>query len=226
MLTNRFDYTPISRESVNGKRMYTLPDGRHAPSVTTILDRTKAIESVTALKNWRARVGNAKATEITTEAASVGTVMHKLLENYCIGEIKPKGTNLVQKIAHPMAEQIILNGLVHMSEIWGVEIGLYYPGLYAGTADGAGIWKGKEAIFDFKQTNKPKKEEYIQDYYCQLAAYATSHNLLHGTNIQTGVVMMCSRDKQYQEFVLTGDRFAEYTNKWWDRVRRFYEFDL
>jgi genome maintenance exonuclease 1 len=220
--TPKFNYTPINRETIDGKRHYCLPDGSKVASVTTILDKTKPKEKMEALQKWRDWVGHDKAQVITTEAAGVGTVMHKMLEEHCLGKAKPPGSNNVQKIAHPMAQQIIENGLVHMSECWGTELPLYYPGLYAGTTDLAGVWKGKEAIMDFKQTNKPKKEEWIDDYKLQLAAYATAHNEVHGTNIKRGVILMCSRACEYQEFVVDGADFAYWTDQWWNRVEQYY----
>jgi genome maintenance exonuclease 1 len=124
-----------------------------------------------------------------------------------------------------MAQKIITEGFVHLDEVWGVEIPVYFPGLYAGSTDGAGVWKKKQIIFDNKQTNKPKKREYIDDYFCQLAAYAAAHNELHGTSIKTGVIFMCSRDCQYQEFVLEGAEFDKYTALWWDRVEQYYRIN-
>lgn len=223
LIQNPFDYTPINRETVNGKRHYCLPDGSKVASVTTILDKTKSEESKAALQAWRNRVGHANAQQITTEAAGRGTSMHKFLEEYCLGKPKLPGSNLVHQTAYPMAQKIIENGLVHLEECWGVEVPLYYPSLYAGTTDGAGIWKKKQTIFDFKQTNRPKKREYIDDYFCQLAAYAVAHNEVHGTDIKQGVVLMCSKDCEYQEFILEGDEFQKYTNLWWDRVESYYK---
>lgn len=222
LLQKHYDYTPISRETINGKRHYCLPDGSKVASVTTILDKTKSEESKAALQAWRNRVGHAKAQEITTEAAGTGTVMHKMLEQYCLGESKEPGTNVVQQTAYPMAQQIIQNGLVHLDECWGVEIPIFYPGLYAGTTDGAGIWKKEPAIFDFKQTNRPKKEEYIEDYYCQLAAYILAHDKVHNTTIKRGIILMCSRACEYQEFVLEGEKLEKYKSLWWDRVEKYY----
>jgi hypothetical protein len=221
-MTSKFNYTPMSRETIAGKRHYCLPDGSKVASVTTILDKTKSQEKMEILANWRKRVGPANAQVITTEAAGVGTVMHKMLEEHCLGTAKPPGSNNVQKIAHPMAQQIIQNGLVHMNEIWGTEIPLFYPGLYAGTTDLAGVWKGEEAILDFKQTNKPKKEEWIEDYKIQLCAYAAAHNEVHGTKIKRGVVLMCSRACEYQEFVIEGADFEYWTGQWWDKVEQYY----
>ena len=222
MLVERYQYLPISRVIVNGKRHYATPDGNKLPSVTTILDKTKPQEKIDALNNWRNRVGHQKAQTITTEAAGVGTVMHKMLEEHCLGQAKPPGSNQVQKIAYPMAQKIITEGLVYLDEVWGTEVPLYYEGLYAGSTDLAGVWKGKEAILDFKQTNKPKKEEWIEDYKLQIVAYSLAHNQRHGTNIRTGVILMCSRACEFQHWVVEGAEFDYWANKWWDRVEAFH----
>ena len=221
-IVNKFTYQAMSRATVDGKRLYDTPDGSKLPSVTTILDKTKSEESKAALQNWRKRVGHAQAQTITTEAAGVGTTMHKMLEQYCLGESKDPGTNTVQQIAHPMAQQIIEKGLVHMDEIWGTEVPVYFPGLYAGSTDLAGIWNGKESILDYKQTNKPKKDEWVEDYKTQLVAYAMAHNEVHKTNIRTGVILMCSRACEYQQWVVEGDEWDIYVEKWLARVEKFY----
>jgi len=222
LIQNRFNYNKLSRETIDGKRHYCLPDGSKVASVTTILDRTMSKEKVEGLQAWRNRIGHDKARTITTEAAGVGTTMHKILEEFCLGKSKPLGTNLVQKIAGPMAKTIIDNGLVHLDECWGTEIPIYYPELYAGTTDLAGVWKKKESIIDFKQTNKPKKDDWVEDYKIQLAAYATAHNRVHGTNIKQGVILMCSRDCEFQHWVIEGAEFEKYVNKWWDKVEQYY----
>jgi genome maintenance exonuclease 1 len=221
-LIDKFDYQPLSRINIDGKRHYQTGTG-NLPSVTSILDRTKSEESKAALQKWRDWVGHSKAQQITTEAAGVGTAMHKILENYCQGIVKPPGTNQVQQIAHPMAQTVIKEGLAHFDEIWGNEISLYYPEIYAGSTDGAGSWKGKEAIFDFKQTNKPKKDEYVEDYKIQIVMYGEAHNKLYGTNIQTGVILMCSRACEYQQWVIEGAEWSKYVDIMWRRVEKYYE---
>lgn len=221
-IPNKFQYVSISRETVNGERKYATPDGDKLPSVTTILSATAPKEKMQALYEWRKRVGAVKAQEITTEAAGVGTSMHKQLENHLLGDVVPIGGNLVHKIANPMAKTIIDSGLIHLNECWGTEIPLYFPAIYAGTTDGAGLWKGQPAIFDFKQTNRPKKSEWIDDYRLQLVAYALAHNEVHGTNIQTGIILMCSRALEYQEFVLEGNEFKTFSDLWWRRVEQYY----
>jgi len=224
MFTPKFNYTKLTRETVDGKRHYCTPDGRKLPSVTTILDKTKPEEKVKALQEWRDRVGHQKAQQITTEAASRGTSMHSHLENYLKnGEHKRIGTNLVHDQGYKMADIIINNALVNIDEVWGMEVPVYFPGLYAGSTDLACVFKGKPSICDHKQSNRLKKKEYIEDYLLQLVAYALAHNEVHGTDIKEGHIFMCTKDLQYQQFDLTPNMFDEYLEKWLTRVEQFYK---
>ena len=220
---NKFNYVPMSRVEIDGKRRYATPDGEKLPSVTTILDATKSEESKQALQNWRKRVGFAKAQEITTEAAGRGTRMHKWLENYIkTGATGDPGSNPYSIQSHQMAQSTISQGLVKCNEYWGTEVPLYFPKIYAGTTDLCGIHAGDEAIMDHKQTNKPKKREWIDDYFVQLTAYANAHNEVHGTKIRKGVIFMCSADNLYQEFILEGSEFDKYSDIWFKRVEQYY----
>jgi genome maintenance exonuclease 1 len=234
MITSRYNYTPLDRTTIDGKRHYCLPDGSKVPSVTTILDRTKPAEDREALARWRKSVGEQRAQEITTEAASRGTRMHAYLEHYVLHtDMKPLPSN---PFAHPswfMAAEVILQGLPKVDEFWGTEVPVYYSGLYAGTTDLVGTWRGQPAILDFKQSNKVKKREYITDYFLQLAAYAAAHNETHGTTIDTGVILMAVQPKllpdgsydrpEYLEFVVQGDEFAYWANEWMKRVEQYYQ---
>jgi genome maintenance exonuclease 1 len=120
-----------------------------------------------------------------------------------------------------------------VTEFWGYEVPLYFPTVYAGTTDAAGLHLNEEAIIDYKQTNKPKKREWIDDYFLQLCAYAEAHNELHGTKIKKGVILMCVKPTtddmgnvlttpEYQEFVLEGNEFEKYRGLWWKRVEQYY----
>jgi len=221
LIIEKYDYKEIKRKQINGKRLYACPDGNAVASVTTILDKTK---DKTHLIAWRKRVGEVKAQEIVTEAASVGTRMHKYLEDYVdFGEWPTPGSNPYAQQAHKMAEQIRDNAMVDVDEIWGSEINLFHPKLYAGTTDLVGQYKGQPCIMDFKQTNKPKKPEWVEDYYLQLTAYALAHNEVFGTNIREGHIFMCSRDLQYQQFDVWPDEFDKYEQMWWDRVYQYYD---
>lgn len=233
MIIQRYQYAPLNRESVEGKRHYCLPDGSKVPSVTTILDKTKPEEKKQALANWKKRVGEAQAQAITTEAANRGTRMHAYLEHYILSDdLKPLPSN---PYAHPswfMAAEVILKGLCNVDEFWGSEVPVYYSGLYAGTTDCIGVWKGRPAIMDFKQTNKPKKREWIEDYFLQLAAYAQAHDHMHGTTIDQGVILMAAQPKlledgtyttpEYQEFVVEKSEFEYWKDQWNQRVELYY----
>jgi genome maintenance exonuclease 1 len=223
LLIEKYNYVPFSRENVDGRRLYATPDGRRVPSVTTILDKTKPEEARAALAAWRRSVGEQKAQQITTEAANRGTRMHKYLEDYVKGEIlRESVTNPYAQQSLDMAKIVIKEGFPKINEVWGSEVPLYYPGLYAGTTDCCGVHENDEAILDFKQTNKPKKLEHISDYFLQLTAYALAHNEVHKTNIRKGVILMCSKDYAYQEFILEPKDFDFWTNQWFDRVEQYY----
>jgi genome maintenance exonuclease 1 len=223
MIVEKFKYKALERATVDGSRKYATPDGEKLPSVTTILDATKSEESKQALANWRKRVGHAKAQEITTEAAGRGTRMHKWLEDYIkTGVMGEPGSNPYSIQSHLMARSIIDQGLSKCNEFWGTEVSLYFPKIYAGTTDLVGLHEGSEAIMDHKQTNKPKKREWIEDYFVQLAAYANAHNEVYGTKIRKGIIFMCSAANEYQEFILEGADFDTYTDKWFNRVEQYY----
>lgn len=222
-IPDKYKYEPVKRIDTPEGRRYATPDGEKLPSVTTILDATKPEEAKKALQEWRNRVGHKQAQAITTEAAGRGTRMHKWLENYVkTGETGDPGSNPYSIQSHQMAQSIITQGLVKCNEYWGTEVPLYYPKVYAGTTDLVGVHDGSPAIMDHKQANKLKKKEWISDYFIQLAAYANAHNELHGTNIRKGVIFMCTADNIYQEFIIEGVEFDEWTDRWFKRVEEYY----
>ena len=219
----QYNYGKIQRKETEAGRRYLTPSGDIVPSVTTILDKTKPQEKVKALNEWKKRVGVEKAQQITTEAAGRGTSMHKQLENWLeYGDLKT-GSNTVHQQSADMANTIIdeyLKG--QLQEYWGMETNLYFPQLYAGTTDLVGVYNGKPSIIDYKQTNKPKKTEWISDYFIQGAAYAAAHNELFSTDIKQIVILMCSKDCQPQRWIVNGEDFDQWTGVWWDRVHQFY----
>ncbi len=218
---NCYMYPKSMRETIEGKRHYAIKHEK-LPSVTTILSATQDPEKTASLKAWRTRMGEDTATRIVDEAAARGTAMHKILEKYIDSSGYLDLTTVGQQ-AHNMAVRIIEQGLINLTEYYGLECTLFYPGLYAGATDLVGLHKGQIAIIDFKQTNKPKKEEWIGDYKLQLAAYALAHNYMHRTDIKKAVIMMCSKDNYYQEFVMEGAEMKKYMHKWLGRVSQYYE---
>ena len=217
----RFQYKNCVQinDPVTRKRVYQTPDGETLPSVTTILSATK---DMTHLNEWKKRVGEEKARQITTEAAGVGTAMHGNLERFIAGMQRQPGNNPVHVQANAMADVIIQNGLKDINEVWAMEQSLYFPGLYSGTTDLVAVYKDNPSVCDYKQTNKPKKEEWVEDYKIQLIAYIMAHNEVYGTDIREGHVFMCSRNCEYQQFDLWPSDFNKYQDMWLAKVEEYY----
>ena len=221
LLKEQFEY--IELDSVtheNGSRYYITPDGEHLSSVTTILSATK---DMTGLDAWRKRVGNETADREVREAVNVGKLMHDNVERHILGLDRKRKSNIVHALAYDMAENIINRGLVFCDEIWGVEIPLWFPSAYAGRSDLIGVWKGKPSIMDHKNSKKIKKREWLDDYFMQGCAYAMAHNQLFDTDIKQVVIFMSARDLAYETFVLEGNEFYDYCDKWIGRLEQFFE---
>jgi len=217
----RFIYPASSRSLIKDERHYELGTEK-LPSVTTILAATQSEDKRAGLEAWKNRVGEVEATRTKDQAAERGTAMHKILESYIMGQNHLDLTDIGQN-AHTMAQQIIDNGLKDLEEIWGSEVTIHYPGLYAGATDLAGIYRGSESIIDFKQSNKPKRKEWITDYFLQLAAYAMGHNTIYGTKIDRGVVLICTKDNLFQRFEVEGKEFVNYQHEFLRRVDQYYK---
>ena len=221
-IVNKYSYPKSSRAKLDGLRHYTI-DGsqKKLPSVTTVLGQTQPKEKQESLERWRNKVGLREAQKITRDAAIRGTAMHKYLEDLIRGQrsldLTPLGVEATR-----MAEIIVERGLNDCSEIYGIEATLYYPNLYAGSVDLVAKYKDKVSIIDFKQTNKPKQREWIEDYFLQMAAYGMAHDAVYGTTIEQGVIMMCSKDGYYQQFMIEGDEFRQAKHKFLGRLDEFY----
>ena len=218
----KFIYPKSTRSLINGKRHYDIGTNEKLPSVTTILQATQSEEKRKKLAEWRERQGAQAADRIKDIAALRGTSMHTYLEGY-ITDQRHLDLTALGKEAGRMANIIIRSGLGDLEEIWGTEVTLYYPGLYAGAPDVAGIYNGRESIIDFKQTNKPKRREWIEDYFIQLAAYAMAHNHVYDTQIQQGVILMCSKDGFFQKFVVSDKEFKEYKYAFLEKVDYYHQ---
>ena len=222
-----YDYDNFSSEDGKGGRFYDC-NGQKLPSVTTVLSATKSKDAEEGLQRWKDRVGEEEAERIRIEASTRGTHMHHILEKQIMhGDLWDyRPTTGEEKRAYKMACNIMDNGFPKISQVYGCEVSVYYPNKYAGKADVIGVFEDDLAIMDFKQTNKPKRREWVGDYFHQLAAYALAHNEMYGTNIQKGVVLMSSVDLNYQEFTLSGDEFREYGERWLEKVSEYYTRDI
>ena len=214
---SKFNYQPIKRETLPTGRVYDI-NGEKLPSVTTILGATRSAESEAKLAEWRQKLGEKKADQVRDDAAARGTIMHRILEGYIKGENHMDLSDLGIE-AGIMAKNIIDAGHFRpLTEVWGLEMPLYYPGLYAGASDVVGIYNGQPSIIDFKQSNKFKKREWIDDYFIQCAAYAMAHNYVYGTKINSGVILISVKGGDVLRYVSTGKEFQHFTFEWLRRV--------
>ena len=216
----RFKYPTSSRSVIRGSRHYDLGQEK-LPSVTTILSATQSAEKIESLARWKERVGSIEADKIRDSAATRGTAMHAFLEDYLLGKDRVDLTPVGQE-ARIMGQRIVDRGLADLDEIWGSEVTLYYPGLYAGATDLAGIYNSAESIIDFKQSNKPKRKEWISDYFIQLAAYAMAHNYVYNTKITQGVILMCTKDNFFQKFIVDGQEFISFQHQFLRKIDQYY----
>ena len=216
-----YHYPPSTRSTTDGLRTYDVGNEK-LPSVTTILGKTKSPEAQESIARWQAKVGKEQATRIKEQAASRGTNVHTHLEKYILGEghldLTPEG-----KVAKAMSDTIISKGFNDLQEIWGSEVVIHYPGLYAGATDLVGVYDYEDSIIDFKQSNKPKRKEWIEDYFLQLGAYAMAHNHVYETQITQGVILMCTPDNYFQKFQVKGKEFIKYQHQFLERVNKYYE---
>ena len=231
-----YEYPKSIRSLINDARHYDIGDEK-LPSVTTILSATQSDEKRASLQKWKDSLKNVfvkvqnpdgtysdinKAEYVKNVASNRGTAMHKYLEHHIEGQGILDLTEIGQE-AERMAKTVIDKGFPDLEEIWGSEVTLYYPGLYAGATDLCGVYQGRESIVDFKQTNKPKRDEWITDYKLQMAAYAMAHDYVYGTNIEQGVILMCTPDCFFQRFIINGQDFRNWKGEWLRRVDQYYE---
>ena len=214
----KYKYISGQQYEHHGSRIYDFGNEK-LPSVTTVLGKTKDLEFI---RKWQAKVGKEEAERIKNTSARRGTSMHKFLENYVTGvgyeDLSPVGEE-----SRPMAQKIIDVGLAPVDEYYGSEIHLYYPGLYAGSTDLVGLHNGMESIIDFKQSNRPKRLEWVEDYFMQIAAYAMAHDYVHGSHIKQGVIMICTPDLYYQEFKTEGLQLRFWKHKFLKRLDQYFE---
>ena len=221
---NKFNYPKSSRSIEDGLRKYLL-GGEKLPSVTSVIKSTMSEEDKASLENWKERVGHKEANRIKNEASSRGTSMHSYIEDFLRGRINESFFESNAQYIR-MSKEIIDKGIKgKLEEIYGMETTLYYPEKYAGTADLVGIYQGQETIIDFKQANKPKKVDYIQDYFLQLGAYTLAHNVVYKSNITSGVILLCTVDNLFQDFRIDGSELEMYQNLFLGKVKKFYEMN-
>lgn len=220
-IRKKYKYPKLIRVDGEDGRKYVLevePESQGLPSVTTILDHTK---DKSFLMEWENRVGKEEAERIKNEAAAVGTHMHSVIERLLLNRPLDPPRTWLQVKGYRMGYTLMENFMPNVQEVWGSEIPLYYPKRYAGTTDCIAVYKDMPSILDFKQANRMKRREWIEDYFLQLAAYALAHNEVHGTNIDHGVILMVAQSGEVKEFVTCGREFDDYKDQWLRKVDEY-----
>ena len=221
MITNLYQYPELTRVEKNDVRYYQDSLSNLVPSVTTILSATGDHSGIDA---WKRRVGPKTAKAVVNEATTIGTAVHLAIENYLYGKEWEQFTDdKMGMLAHQIAKRFICDCLGEIDEVWGLESGLVLDGLYAGTADCIGIFRGKPTIIDFKTAKKIKRKDWIEDYFLQGAAYANAHNVMYKTNIESIAILMVDRDLLFKEFLVNSKEFISYTEKWKKRLIGYYK---
>ena len=221
MIVNLYQYPELTRVEKNDVRYYQDSQFNLVPSVTTILSATSDHSGIDA---WKRRVGPKTAKAVVDEATTIGTAVHLAIENYLYGKEWEQFTDdKMGMLAHQIAKRFICDCLGDIDEVWGLESGLVLDGLYAGTADCIGIFRGKPTIIDFKTAKKIKRKDWIEDYFLQGAAYANAHNVMYKTNIESIAILMVDRDLLFKEFLVNSKEFNSYTEKWKKRLIGYYK---
>jgi len=215
---SKYKYVTSQKYEHHGSRTYDF-DGVRLPSVTTILAKTK---DQSYLTTWKNKVGHEEAERIKNYSSRRGTSMHKFIEEHIKG-IGYDDLSSIGEEARPMAQKIIEIGLTPVTEYYGSEVTIHYPGLYAGSTDLVCMHNDMETIVDFKQSNRPKKEEWIEDYYLQIAAYAMAHDYVYKSHIRQGIIMVCTPDRYYQEFKFQDGELRKWKHKFLKRLDEYHE---
>ena len=192
-----YGFESLPTENIDGKRYYVTPTGEKYPSVTSVT----GLMNRKGIQEWRKRVGAEKANKISTQAARHGTSAHQLFEDYIRNdnfEEKFKGAMpTTQQAFISLEKQLNQIGLVH-----GLESPLYSHKLQlAGRVDCIAEWDGKISVIDFKTSAKPKKEEWIQNYFIQETAYAKMFEELTGKTVESIITMIAVSNGTSQLFI-------------------------
>ena len=221
MFKNKYSYPDLVRVEKNDVRYYRDSQENLVPSVTSILSATGDKSGIDA---WKRRVGAKAAKAVVDEATTIGTAVHLAIENYLYGKEWVHFTDdKIGLLSQQIAKRFIDDCLNDIDEVWGLESGLVVDGLYAGTADCIGMFRGKPTIIDFKTAKKIKRKDWIEDYFLQGAAYANAHNVMHGTQIKSIAILMVDRDLLFKEFFISDAEFDSYTDKWKKRIIGYYK---
>ena len=204
---NFVPFVELTTETIDGQRHYVLPDGTtKLKSVTTIISEKS---DKTALYEWRKKVGEEEANRISTQAARRGTSIHKIAERYVLNEenIYRDEMPINVETFKPLKE--VLDR--HVDNILGIELPLYSKALRcAGRTDLVAEYDGVLSIIDFKTSRKPKKEEWIENYFLQSTVYSMMFEWTYKFAVpQIAIIITVDNEKTPQTFVMERSKYVE-----------------
>jgi len=210
----------LTRASVDGKRIYQTPSGKGFPSVTTVL----GILGKEEIQKWRDRVGHVEANKISTQAATRGTAVHKLCEDYIDNDPDFSKKHMPSNVHMFNTMKPILDASIN--NVWYQECFLYSNELEtAGQVDCIGEWNGELAVIDFKTSRRPKKEEWILNYYMQVSFYAKAFEEMTGHKVNKGVIFIGVDGSEPQVFEFNPDDYVEHFKAVRETYKGMYEKD-
>jgi genome maintenance exonuclease 1 len=193
--------TPVemSAEMVEGKRLYTTPEGNRYPSITTVISNNS--KKLAGIARWRQRVGEEKANNISKRSTNRGTKYHSIVEDYINNEL-----DLKEYRKHPLPVLMFQHStdvLDRINNVYLQEAALYSNHLeVAGRVDCIAEFDGELAIIDFKTAAEPKKDRYLYDYFVQETAYACCLQELYGLTVKKLVTIVACENGETQVKVL------------------------
>ena len=184
-------------ETTDSGRLYATPTGEKYKSITTVLGN----HNKQAIMEWRERIGAEEATKISTKAATRGTKVHKICEDYINNEIPELKMQMMMPDLKEMFFKIKPIIDEKLGDVYSQEQALYSHKLrIAGRVDLIGMWNGKLSVIDFKTSARQKEESYIQNYFMQCTAYALMFSELTGMWIDDIVVLIATGEGEAQLF--------------------------
>ena len=199
------DLPPVKARNSDGVRLYETPEGNKYPSITTVL----SIRNKKGLHEWRKRVGNDVANYVARTAASRGTKVHHMCEDFLNNEFdedKHKKDFLPYCLFNQLKEQALCN----INGIYAQEAGLYSDKYkVAGRVDCIAGYKGVPSIIDFKTSSKERNDDWNENYYIQGSAYAEMFGERTGIEISQVVILVVTEDGTVQEFIKDKNNYLD-----------------
>ena len=196
----------IPRVEIDGKRYYATPNGDRYRSVTTVLSNL----SKDGIQKWRESVGEEQANKISRKASTRGTKLHTMMEDYLMNVEDFALNKMPTTLSLFLDVQPYVDN--NVEEVYGIEYPLYSDRLKAaGTTDLICSYQGKPSIVDYKTSNKPKKEQWIENYFVQSTAYSLMCKERYDFDIEQIVIIIAVDNDSPQVFIKNPNDYVRRT---------------